>query len=111
MADDLFKVPAIRSAKPKSELVRRPGRLGRRARHNPMDAYSKIVAAAIAGDRAPQNTEIAGGAMIVGELVNMGKIKVELYGQNWRVFELLDGPNKGARTAEAPKGGNPYSIR
>lgn len=110
MTDDIFKVPDVRSARPKSELALWPGRLGRRGPHNPMDAYALIHAAAIAGDRAPKNPELNGGSSTVRKLIDLGKIRVEIYAHNWRVFELIDGPDSGARTAEDPKGGGPHRV-
>lgn len=71
---------------------------------DPEEAYMLIAHRAIYGARAPTNysPENPSGevyASAVKELALQGRIRVEVYAKNWRVMELLDGPNAGARTA------------
>ena len=69
--------------------------------------FAQIERAALAGERCPttRTTENATGTLLPGittMLLNEGRIKVEIYGHNWRVVEILKGPNAGKRTKEAP---------
>lgn len=43
-------------------------------------------------------------------LARQGRIRVEVWRLNWRVIEIMEGPNKGRRTQEAPTGTAPYKI-
>jgi hypothetical protein len=74
------------------------------------DAY--LYAAKI-GARCPTKAELFqrlgfNASDATKRLAAAGKIVVEIYGRNWRVIEIADGPCKGARTAAPPHGGNPY---
>jgi len=61
-----------------------------------------------AGERAPHNYQFDGGSALVGELVDQGLIKVEVYAKNWRVIEFPD----GSRTMEPPFGNTgPYLVK
>ena len=44
------------------------------------------------------------------KLARQGRIRIEIYGKNWRVITILEGPNKGKRTKESPLGGAPYKV-
>ena len=35
-------------------------------------------------------------------LLKEGRIRIEIYGRNWRVAEILKGPNAGKRTKGPP---------
>ena len=76
-------------------------------------AFDAIVAAALAGERAPQTDDfydICGysGAAVVRPLVNAGRIRSEVYALNYRVFQILTGPHAGERTKEPPTAAPPY---
>jgi hypothetical protein len=44
-------------------------------------------------------------------LARAGRIRIEVYAHNWRVVEILSGPNKGKRTAPCPnKTNGPYLV-
>lgn len=43
-------------------------------------------------------------------LARKGLIHFEVYGQNWRVAEILVGEHTGKRTKSAPRGSSPYLI-
>lgn len=71
-------------------------------------AYAIIERAAIAGARAPKNIslDIDDGevkAYAVHELCRTGRIKVEIYGRNFRRMTILTGPHEGKQTAASPK--------
>jgi hypothetical protein len=70
-------------------------------------AFAQIERAAIAGARCPTNhsKENPAGTLLGGAtaaLLKEGKIRVEVYAHNWRVIEILDGPNAGKRTQPPP---------
>jgi len=78
--------------------------------------FRLIEAAALAGERCPTN--ISGDnptgtlrAGITAALVKAGRIRIEVYPHNWRVIEIVTGPNAGKRTAP-PHNRNwkPYRI-
>jgi hypothetical protein len=69
--------------------------------------FALIERAALAGERCPTTltTDNPTGTLLAGIaaiLVKEGRIKIEIYGRNWRVVEILKGPNAGKRTKEAP---------
>lgn len=85
---------------------------------------SILTAAAVAGDACPTHRDlenkiqsISGNARrkvslhgLVPELARTGLIKIEVYGRNWRVIEIKQGPHAGARTMAPSHGGKPYKI-
>lgn len=71
--------------------------------------FALLVAAAVAGERCPQNYPF-GPIKSISALVKAGMIRTEIYALNWRVAQILDGPHAGKRTKEPPMGGEPYLI-
>jgi len=75
----------------------------------------KLSEAAIMDSRCPSNPElveagIPAATSVIGKLARQGEISVEVYGRNYRVIEIHEGPAKGQRTAECPWGGKPYKV-
>ena len=71
------------------------------------EGFAQIERAALAGERCPSThgTYNSSGTLSSGittMLLREGRIKIEIYGRNWRVIEILKGPNAGKRTKEAP---------
>ncbi len=71
--------------------------------------------AAVAGERCPQTHELRHlhkipEAYRPTQLADMGWVRVEIFALNWRVVEIMIGDHKGARTKEAPSGGQPYRV-
>lgn len=69
--------------------------------------FNLIERAAIKGERAPTNVSMdnPNGQLhsgVTSQLLKQGKIRVEVYAHNWRVIEILTGPNAGKRTAMPP---------
>lgn len=69
--------------------------------------FVAVERCAIDGTRCPTNIsmENPNGTLrsgITSALVKEGKIKVEVYAHNWRVVEILIGPNVGKRTQAPP---------
>lgn len=73
-------------------------------------AFAMIEAAAIKGERCPQNDVFPGKKGAVPELARQGRIKIEVFAHNWRVVTIMEGPNKGKRTKAAPMGSEPYKV-
>ena len=75
--------------------------------------FAILEAAAVKRERCPTGPELrvlgVSGAN-TGILAKAGRIRVEVYGKNWRVIEIMEGPHKGARTMECPDGSKPYRI-
>ncbi|MEQ8395031.1 hypothetical protein [Thalassobaculum sp.] len=76
---------------------------------------SDLCKAARAGRRCPdaQVLRLMGhisATNTVLALAEAGKIKIEVYGHNWRVIEILEGPDAGSRTEESPLGGKPWLM-
>ena len=78
--------------------------------HHLNAVFLLIRARAKAGERAPINDEFSGGTPVIQALAERGLIRVEVFAQNWRVIEILEGPEKGCRTKECPLGGEPYLV-
>jgi len=78
--------------------------------------FELIVSAANAGERAPTNRHSANptGKLrsgITQALIKNGMIRVEVYGKNWRVIEILKGPHAGKRTKMPPDPrSKPYKV-
>lgn len=74
--------------------------------------FALIEEAAIKGERCPSSRRygpITSGA--TEALVAEGRIRVEVYGKNWRVITILAGPHKGKTTAMPPfRHGQPYLV-
>jgi hypothetical protein len=61
------------------------------------------------GARCPMNSELPVGAkQMLPDLAREGKIKIEVSGHNWRTVTILEGPEKGKKTAPDPTGSLPY---
>lgn len=71
--------------------------------------FYRLEACAAAGERCPFNDEINTDAL--GELARSGKIRVEVFRENWRVVTILMGSNAGRQTKEYPGGGMPYLVK
>lgn len=74
-----------------------------------------IALAASVRKRAPTNEQIAHKygekyRHAVSRLAYMGCLRSEVYGKNFRVIELCDGPFSGNRTQEPQHGGKPYRV-
>lgn len=65
------------------------------------DAFARIERAALASERCPTVFDGLKGAD-TSALAKAGHVRIEVCGRNWRVVEILTGPNAGARTAENP---------
>lgn len=67
-------------------------------------AFSKLEAAATAGERCPVSTEHGGplNRNHVAALAREGRIFIEISSRNWRQVTILKGPHAGARTASNP---------
>lgn len=77
------------------------------------DLFKWIEERAAKGERCPTLYEIRKRCttnMPLTELADMGLIRIEVYGRNWRVIEIINGRNAGARTKEAPDGWEPYWV-
>lgn len=75
--------------------------------------FALIEAAAVARRRCPQNHEFAviNASGAVYALAADGQIRVEVYGKNWRVIEILVGRHEGRRTAKPPfDNDGPYKV-
>ena len=59
-------------------------------------------------DRFGRNAVITN--KITKVLSELGHIRIEIYGRNWRVIEIMRGPHKGARTMGPPHGGKPHKV-
>jgi len=71
--------------------------------------FQLIENAAIAGVRCPMSRPYGPlDSEGVSRLVTDGRIRVEIFRQNWRVITLLTGPHAGKSTKAAPGGGMPY---
>lgn len=74
-------------------------------------AFDRIVAAAVAGDRCPQNDKIPSEAF--GALAREGRIRVRVYRLNYRVVDILVGQHAGKQTKDAldrRRGEKPYKV-
>lgn len=79
------------------------------------DLFRYIERVAVEGKRMPSGEALrligfGSHPKVIHALVYRGDIKVEIYGGNWRVVEILTGKNAGARTMEHPKGAEPWSV-
>lgn len=67
------------------------------------EAFALVERAAVAGVRCPQADDFPEGlSSAFYKLPDDGRIKIETYAHNWRVVEILTGPNAGKRTAPCP---------
>jgi len=71
-----------------------------------------LCAVAAEGRRCPTARDLmvaghAGSSETITALAEQGLIRVEVYGRNWRVVEIVA---TGDRTAESPLGGEPYLV-
>lgn len=79
-------------------------------------ALGILEAAAEAGERCPTRFDLEDAGISqpgkhLDDLILDGLIRVEVYGHNFRVVEIMEGKAKGKRTMEAPKGYKPHLIR
>lgn len=77
-------------------------------------AFKLLEAKAVAGERCPFSDQIPGGSPAVSTQAHLGRIRVEIFAQNFRRVTILVGPNKGKHTANPPlRDGhlpNPYLV-
>lgn len=74
-------------------------------------AFDRLVAAAVAGERCPQNDAIP--SRLVSTLARAGRVTVRVYVRNWRIVEIMTGPHRGLFTADDPlrrPGDKPYLV-
>lgn len=67
------------------------------------DLFHEIIMAGLRKERCPITSTCPGGRakhQYLHKLVHRGWIKVEVYGPNWRVAEVLVGKHAGLRTRE-----------
>lgn len=65
--------------------------------------FAMIEGAAIETVRCPKKDELGSHAGVATkELTLRGRIRIEIFNLNWRVAEILVGPNKGKRTEPPP---------
>ena len=80
------------------------------------EGFAAIERAALKDERCPTNISMENPAGtlrsgITTALVKEGKIRIEVYAQNYRVIEILTGPNAGKRTKAPPnKAWKPYRV-
>lgn len=81
--------------------------------------FTNLEEVALAGRRCPTKDELrelfnekgySNPALSLAHLVEEGRVRIEVCGRNWRVVEILSGPNTGVRTAPTPHGGAPYRV-
>lgn len=72
--------------------------------------YRRVLRAAMLRKRAPFSNSKGIPYQISSELIRRGKIKVEVYGRNWRVIEITAGRFAGLRTLAPPQAGQPYRV-
>ncbi len=70
------------------------------------ECFAAIVAAALSGQRCPENGTLHVSGGFCGELAAQGRIKVEVFARNFRVATILTGPHAGLKTAPPP-----YKVR
>lgn len=74
-------------------------------------AFKTLSDCAARGDRCPMNDVIPSSAF--GTLARAGKIRIRIFEKNWRVVDILVGPQAGKSTADAPGrrlGQKPYKV-
>lgn len=72
--------------------------------------FEALQRAAVAGARCPLSGSDGVTSDLTAALAKSGRIKIEVYARNYRVVEILDGPNKGKRTRSAPVGHETYKL-
>lgn len=78
--------------------------------------YAEILKAALGNQRCPTTKSVDNPAGklksgITTKLLAAGRIRVEIYAHNYRVIEIVGGPNAGARTrAPDNKRWKPYKV-
>lgn len=74
--------------------------------------FALLVAAAVAGERCPQNQPFGPlQSGVVEHLVKDGRIRSEVYERNYRRVVILTGKHAGRATAGHPKAGlKPWKI-
>lgn len=85
--------------------------------------FALIERAAIAGERCPNKDQI--GAFLTEQgltrrgdspgdmttaLARHGRLRLTVHTHNWRVAEILAGPNAGTKTKARPNGGSCYMV-
>jgi hypothetical protein len=83
-----------------------------RLRSNAVQIIEAIAAAADRGDRCPTTPELQRRGLSVPGIVQLaeaGLIRTEVYGRNWRVVWICQGPHRGKSTKPAPYG-EPYKV-
>lgn len=74
------------------------------------ELFAIVERAAVEGRRCPTIDQLPYRTPLLADLARAGRIRIEVYSLNWRVVQITEGPNYGKRTAERPRGGEPYVI-
>lgn len=72
-------------------------------------AFAAIEEAAAKGERCPTNDQLPGNNPL-GVLARDGRVRIEVFAQNWRVVTILDGPHKGKHTLQPKTNSPPYVV-
>jgi hypothetical protein len=68
-----------------------------------------VEAAAAAGERCPRNNSFV-RTELIEQLARDGHLLCTVYGDGWRVVEILTGAHAGAKTLPAPKSRKPWRV-
>jgi hypothetical protein len=74
------------------------------SKHDDEVCFEAIAAAALRGERCPENGTLGVYSDSVTRLAQAGRIKVEISGRNYRAVTILAGPLAGKSTAPHPRG-------
>lgn len=79
------------------------------------ELFAVLERCALAGERCPTKDQLYCDHKIRSSyqptrLAKQGRIRVEVWVHNWRVIEIMEGPNEGARTMASPTGKAPYQV-
>lgn len=70
--------------------------------------FDQLVVIAEASERCPTNDKINTDALRA--LVRYGRVRIEVFRENWRVVTILTGQSAGKSTKFYPGGGAPYLV-
>jgi hypothetical protein len=73
-------------------------------------AFAILEAAAVAGERCPENGTMGLNAGVVPALARAGRIRIAICLHNYRIVTLLSGPHAGKSTAPHPDGRKPWKV-
>ena len=72
--------------------------------------FARLEAAAIAGDRCPENGCDGVRSDMISALARAGRIKVAISGHNYRTVTILTGPHAGKSTRPDPTGAHVWKV-